>query len=368
MMLAGRGRVISSRRAAKSPSGDEKSELTLLDLMVLCKEVERRLRRHRERIWLTGIPASETSPVGQLRWLAERFSAAYQTHTMRSPQREIRLAALAPDPGAGLWYSQKTRRKQPTVFEKDPWLALQRRIRGLLGVDFHARALSAILDLAFDRLETEPDAGNQQKVIALASLLIQLEAAELRPDAAKPGAALPQLIERERTRRRAEVLAAAEALRGPRIIVAKPTLAEPPPIPTANGSEISPGPETDYITYWDACVHAGQQAWRNTSDRVAGPSWTFSKRFGMPGTRACTVHAFAPIHESTRASPLPCSNEENLHLAPARSVAQFPLNALDVALLAQNAVFEAPLFQQREPASLPAWQGCSKRRRIMCWT
>jgi hypothetical protein len=171
---------------------------------------------------------------------------------MRSPQREIRLAALAPDPGAGLWYSQKTRRKQPPVFEKDPWLALQRRIRGLLGVDFHARALSAILDLAFDRLETEPDAGNQQKVIALASLLIQLEAAELRPDAAKPGAALPQLIERERTRRRAEALAAAEALRGPRIIVAKPTLAEPPPIPTANGSEISPGPETDYITYWDA--------------------------------------------------------------------------------------------------------------------
>jgi hypothetical protein len=151
---------------------------------------------------------------------------------MRSPQREIRLAALAPDPGAGLWYSQKTRRKQPPVFEKDPWLAFDRRMRGLLGVDFHARPLSDVVELALDRVETEPDAGNQQKVIALASLLIQLEAAELRPDAAKPGAALPQLIERERTWRRAEALAAAEALRGPRIIVAKPTLAEAPPNPS----------------------------------------------------------------------------------------------------------------------------------------
>jgi hypothetical protein len=33
-MLAGRGRVISSR-GAKCPSGGEKSQLTLLDLMVL---------------------------------------------------------------------------------------------------------------------------------------------------------------------------------------------------------------------------------------------------------------------------------------------------------------------------------------------
>jgi hypothetical protein len=105
---------------------------------------------------------------------------------MRSPQREIRLAALAPDPGAGLLYSQKTRRKQSPVFENDPWLAFDRRIRGLLGVDFQSRPLSDVVELALDRVETEPDAGNQKKLIALASLLIRLEAADLRPGAAEP--------------------------------------------------------------------------------------------------------------------------------------------------------------------------------------
>jgi hypothetical protein len=89
--------------------------------------------------------------------------------------------------------------KQQSPSEKDPWLALHGRIRGLLGVDLHSKPLPDIVDLA----------SNQKKLVALASLLIRLEAADLQPDAAEPSVHLLQLIEKVRSDSRAVGLGSA---------------------------------------------------------------------------------------------------------------------------------------------------------------
>jgi hypothetical protein len=121
---------------------------------------------------------------------------------------------------------------KPARREDDhPWASLGQRTRAE-GLDLDTTSLPRAVDWLLDRLANEADRARQKTLAALASLLIQMEAAQLRASPARTpeeNPALSQILALEQARRYAALLESPRVFHQPRPeMTEEPELPEPP--------------------------------------------------------------------------------------------------------------------------------------------
>ena len=87
--------------------------------------------------------------------------------------------------------------------DENPWASLYRRARAM-GLDLRTTPLPQAIDLLLDRLANEADRARKKPLASLASLLIQMEAAQLRASPARTpeeNPTLSQMLSLEQARR-----------------------------------------------------------------------------------------------------------------------------------------------------------------------
>jgi hypothetical protein len=100
-----------------------------------------------------------------------------------------------------------------------------------VGLDLRATPLPQAIDVLLDRLANEADRTRKKTQVSLASLLIQMEAAQLRTSPARTPEENPsQMLSLEQARRRSAALLARQKSQRP-FHQARPTIAEPPEPP-----------------------------------------------------------------------------------------------------------------------------------------
>ena len=122
--------------------------------------------------------------------------------------------------------------KPPRREDENPWASLYRRA-GAVGLDLRVTPLPQAIDVLLDRLANEADRARKKTLVSLASLLIQMEAAQLRaspPLTPEEDPALSQMLSLEQARRRSAALLARQKSERP-FHQARPTILEPPEPP-----------------------------------------------------------------------------------------------------------------------------------------
>jgi len=116
--------------------------------------------------------------------------------------------------------------------DENPWASLYRRARGV-GLDLRTTPLPQAIDVLLDRLANETDRARKKTLVSLASLLIQMEAAQLRASPARTSEENPtlcQMLSLEQAHRHGTALLARQKSERP-FHQARPTIAEPPESP-----------------------------------------------------------------------------------------------------------------------------------------
>ena len=123
--------------------------------------------------------------------------------------------------------------KPPRREDENPWASLYRRA-GAVGLDLRVTPLPQAIDVLLDRLANEADRARKKPLASLASLLIQMEAAQLRASPARTpeeNPTLSQMLSLEQARRCRAALLARQKSHKPSFHQRHPTIAEPPEPP-----------------------------------------------------------------------------------------------------------------------------------------
>ncbi len=120
--------------------------------------------------------------------------------------------------------------KPPRREDENPWVSLYRRGRAV-GLDLRTTPLPQAIDVLLDQLPNEVDRQRRKALVSLASLLIQMEAAQLRASPAgtpEENPTLSQMLSLEQARRHGSALLARQKSHKPSFHQRRPTIAEPP--------------------------------------------------------------------------------------------------------------------------------------------
>jgi hypothetical protein len=120
--------------------------------------------------------------------------------------------------------------KPPRPEDENSWAWLYRRARAV-GLDLRTTSLPQAIELLLGQLANEADHRRRKTLVSLASLLIQMEAAQLRASPARTpeeNPTLSQMLSLEQARRYRAALLARQKSHKPSFHQRHPTIAEPP--------------------------------------------------------------------------------------------------------------------------------------------